>query len=236
MTTLRHYRLCPHSRSIRALLTELDVAATLEEERPWEWRQAFLAINPAGELPVLETDEGAVLCGTYAIAEWLSDDVVAERAEKGPDDRPGAVFPGNALDRAEVRRIVDWFHGKMHREATSPLLNEKVFGRFRKGDASMPDAGILRAARANMAQHLRYIDHIAGSRKWLSGETLSFADFAAAGQISCVDYLGEIDWSGCEAAKLWYARLKSRPSLRNILSERIPGTPAPPDYYADPDF
>ncbi|MGI9407597.1 MAG: glutathione S-transferase family protein, partial [Hyphomicrobiaceae bacterium] len=198
----------------------------------------LLALNPSGELPVLETNDRDVICGAYAISEWASDDVVMETPSGEPcaGGRQGAVVPGDVLARAEARRLIDWFHGKMHREVTSHLLDEKVFSRFREGNAGAPDVETLRAIRANMAQHLRYIEHLTSARKWLAGETLSFADFAAAGQLSCVDYLGEVNWTGHEAAKLWYARLKSRPAFREILAERIPGTPPPPDHYADPDF
>ena len=37
------------------------------------------------------------------------------------------LFPGNPLSRAEVRRLVDWFHRKFHEEVTAYLLDEKVF-------------------------------------------------------------------------------------------------------------
>ena len=60
MHTLTHFRLCPKSRSIRIALAEIGVEAELAEERPWEWRPAFLALNPAGELPVLALEGGFV--------------------------------------------------------------------------------------------------------------------------------------------------------------------------------
>ncbi len=238
MTTLRHYRLCPHSRSIRILLGELSIATTLIEDKPWTWPEDLLAVNPAGELPVLVTREEEPVCGAYAISEWLSEDVVREHPDGsgGERARQGHVFPGSASERAEVRRLVDWFHGKMHRDVTGFLLEEKVYARFRAEGGGSPDAEMLRSVQSNMRQHLRYVEHLTSARKWLAGETLSFADLAAAGQISVVDYLGGIDWAGHDAAKLWYARIKSRPSVREILSERVPGAPVPPDYYDDPDF
>ena len=53
--------------------------------------------------------------------------------------------------------------------------------------------------------------------------------------MSVLDYLGEIDWSDAPTAKEWYQRLKSRPSFRPLLSERVRGvTPVP--HYADLDF
>ncbi len=55
---LTQYRLCPRSRSIRLALAEYAVEVQLLDENPWEWRQSFLAKNPAGEMPVLEYDNG----------------------------------------------------------------------------------------------------------------------------------------------------------------------------------
>jgi glutathione S-transferase len=58
---------------------------------------------------------------------------------------------------------------------------------------------------------------------------------AAAAHLSTVDYLGDVPWSEDEAAKTWYARVKSRPSFRALLAETLPGVPPAPSY-ADLDF
>jgi len=82
---------------------------------------------------------------------------------------------------------------------------------------------------------LAYLGWLAETRKWLAGNTLSLADFAAAGQISTLDFAGEIDWSVSPAAKEWYARMKSRPCFRSVLADRVAGV-EPPAHYADLDF
>jgi len=53
--------------------------------------------------------------------------------------------------------------------------------------------------------------------------------------LSCVDYLGDVPWNEDEAAKSWYARVKSRPSFRPILADTLPATPPAPSY-ANLDF
>lgn len=230
MHKLTHFRLCPRSRSIRLLLAEIGLEVVLEEERPWEYRPALLALNPAGELPVLTIERGPVLCGTYAISEYIADELLQHPLQ----GHSTPLFPGNREDRAEVRRLVDWFHGKLDREATRDLLEEKVYQGYRSGSAG-PDATILRAARANLRYHLSYIGYLAHQRRWLAGDEMSFADLAAAAHLSCLDYLGEVPWHEHEAAKVWYQRIKSRPSFRPLLADRVSGTPAPL-HYADLDF
>lgn len=232
MSTLTHFRLCPFSRSIRLALGELAFPVTLVEERPWEYRQQLLALNPAGELPVLQLADGPVLAGSYAISEYLG-----EMLRRGPvEERRLDLFPGSMEDRAETRRLVDWFHGKLDREVTREMLRERLWTRMRPELAAEPaDAELVRALRANLRYHLSYVVYLADSRRWLAGDELTFADLAAAGHASCLDYLGEIAWDTYPAAKAWYQRIKSRPSFRPLLADRVPGVP-PPVHYGDLDF
>ena len=231
MHTLRHYRLCPFSRAIRIALGELDIEVELAEEKPWEWRPEFLAINPSGELPLLEMDTGRVICGAYAISEYLAD----EFKHHPVDGQTVPLFPGTTEQRAEVRRLIDWFHRKCDREVVQELLHEKLYTRIALEVPRSPDPEVLRAIRSNLRYHLSYIGFLADQRRWLAGDEMSFADIAAAAHISCVDYLGEVPWEQYPSAKVWYARMKSRPSFRPILADRVAGAPPPP-YYEDLDF
>ncbi len=231
MHKLTHYRLCPFSRSIRIALAELAIEASLAEERPWEWRPEFLALNPSGELPVLQTHGGPTICGTYAISEYLGEDVKHHPV----DGQVVPLFPGDKNERAEVRRLVDWFHGKFHREVSRELLHEKLYSRLAGHSSGSPDLEVLRATRTNLRYHMSYISHLADQRRWLAGDEMSFADIAAAAQISSVDYLGEVPWGLHPGAKAWYVRLKSRRSFRSVLADRIAGA-TPPPHYDDLDF
>ena len=226
MATLLHYPLCPFSRSVRLALAECGIEAELAEERPWEWRAEFLALNPAGSLPVLISDNDGPISGAYAISEYLG-----ETGGGGGGFQP---FPGDAAARAEVRRLVDWFHRKFHDEVTNYLVEEKVFRRFGPKSAS-PDMEAMRAGHENLRYHLTYIGHLAEKRSWLAGDALSFADLAAAAHLSALDYLGEVPWEDHEPAKHWYALLKSRPSFRPLLADRVAGF-IPSGTYADLDF
>jgi glutathione S-transferase len=230
MNRLTQFRLCPHSRSVRLALSELGTAVELLEERAWEYRPQFLALNPAGELPVLQLENGATLMGAYAIAEYLAEAVGPHRTEP----RGMTLFPGGLEDRAEIRRLVDWFHGKLDREVTRELATEKVVSRF-STTAPPPNPDVLRAVRANLRYHLSYIGHLANQRRWLAGDEPSFADLAGAAHLSVIDYLGEVAWDDYPGARAWYARVKSRPSFRPLLADRVPGVPVAP-HYADLDF
>lgn len=222
MRTLYHLWLSPVCRKVRIVLAEKKLEFQMQVENIWDRREEFLGLNPAGEVPVLVEADGTALSGGDAICEFL-DEV-----------HPEPPLIGRApLERAEVRRLVAWFDGKFDREVTDNLVGEKIMKRFlRLGE---PNSKAIRAGHANLRHHLAYIAYLAERRKWLAGDAMSLADIAAAAQLSCIDYVGDVPWDDHPAVKDWYARMKSRPSFRPVLSDHIPGA-APPKHYADLDF
>jgi len=82
MFTLFHHPFCPHSRFVRLALGELGIDLQLIEERGWERREAFLALNPAGTTPVLDAEREPAIPGAGIIAEYLDEtlgDALSER-------------------------------------------------------------------------------------------------------------------------------------------------------------
>jgi glutathione S-transferase len=221
MRVLYHSLLSAASRKVRVVLAEKNLDFTMKAEKPWERRPEFLALNPAGEVPVL-IDGDNVLAGTDAIVEYL-DETYREKMLIGI----------NPLDRAEVRRLVAWFDVKMDREVTENLIGEKMMKRM-IGEGQ-PNSQAIRAGHANLPHHLDYIGYLVDRRRWLAGDHFSVADITAAAHLSTLDYLGDVPWDGHELAREWYARIKSRPSFRPILADHVPGLP-PPKHYADLDF
>lgn len=230
MLTLFHHPACPHSRFARLALGELGLEARLVEERTWERRENFLVLNPAGLTPVLVEEGCPAIPGAALIAEYLDE-------TRGHRLGAHRLLPGDPAERIEVRRLTAWFNDKLFEEASGPLVRERFYKRHmsvEQGGGS-PDTDAMRAARHNIRYHLAYIGWLMGSRDWLAGERLSYADLAAAAHLSVIDYLGDVPWNEDETAKNWYARVKSRPSFRPILSEAIAGI-APSPTYADLDF
>ena len=222
MRTLYHIWLSPFSRKVRIVLKEKQLEFEMQVERVWERRRAFLATNPAGQVPVLVEEDGTALADSDAICEYLD--------EVYPD--PSLLGEGHHL-RAEVRRLTAWFDTKFYREVTTNLEGEKVMKRLL--GLGEPDSNAIRAGLTNIHYHLDYIGYLTERRDWLAGERFSLADIAASAQLSTIDYLGDVPWKDHSAAKDWYARVKSRPSFRPLLADHIPGM-APPKSYADLDF
>jgi len=228
--TLFHHPFCPHSRFVRIIAGEYGMNVRLVEERIWERREAFLALNPAGTTPVLVEEGRPAVPGSEIIAEYLDETRGADLAER-------RLLPRDSGERVEVRLLTDWFHAKFFDEVSSILVMERVYKRYMtlEQGGGPPDAQAIRAARSNIRYHLAYLGWLTRNRYWLAGERMSYADLAAAAHLSCADYLGDVPWSEDESAKNWYARVKSRPSFRPILADRLPATPPSPTY-ADLDF
>lgn len=221
MAKLYHVPLSPFCRKVRLSLAEKKIDCELAEERYWEPSPDFLRRNPAGKVPILRID-GRTLTESAAICEFLE--------EKYPEP---ALMPKSAEARHEVRRIVTWFDDKFHHEVTSKLLyervNKKVMGK------GFPDSSNVKAGAKAIKFHLDYMAWLLDHRRWLAGDVMTLADFAAAAHLSSLDYISDVDWNRSDTVKDWYAKIKSRPAFRRILADQVPGFP-PPAHYANLDF
>ncbi len=204
------------------MLSEKRLPFELRPEKVWERRSDYLEMNAAGTVPTLVEDTGLIVPDSAVICEYLD--------EAYPDS---SLMGRTLAERIEVRRLPASFDGKFAAEVTNNLYGEKHLRRLTgRGN---PDPAAIRTGYAAIRYHLDYIGWLAETRKWLAGSMLSMADFAAAAHLSTLDFLGEVDWSMSPSAKEWYARMKSRPSFRGVLADRVPGVVAAP-HYADLDF
>ncbi|ABG29795.1 glutathione S-transferase family protein [Roseobacter denitrificans] len=221
MARLFHVPLSPFCRKVRLSLAEKKIDVELVEERYWEEDPEFMRRNPAGKVPVLKID-GVIMAESAAICEYIE--------ETRPDP---SLMPKDAIARAEVRRLVGWFDDKFHHEVTSKLLYERVNKKMMK--LGYPDSKNVKAGSKAIKYHLDYMTWLLDHRRWLAGDSMTLADFAAAAHLSALDYNSDVDWNRSEVVKDWYAKIKSRPAFRNILADQVPGFP-PAKHYNDLDF
>ena len=221
MARLFHVPLSPYCRKVRLSLAEKRIECELVEERYWEADADFLRRNPAGKVPVLKID-GKTLSESAAICEYLE--------ESYPEP---SLMPKGVDERYEVRRLVGWFDDKFHHEVTSKLVYERINKKLMK--AGYPDSKNIKSGAKRIKYHLDYMAWLLDHRRWLAGDVMTLADFAAAAHLSCLDYISDVDWNRSEIVKDWYAKIKSRPAFRSILADPVSGFP-PPAHYTDLDF
>jgi glutathione S-transferase len=216
---------------VRLVLAECDVSLELVEERTWERREEFLLLNPAGTLPVLIDNEGPPICGAWPASEYLDETRGFALADR-------RLMPSHADQRAEVRRLMEWFLFKLDEEVTSYLVEEKVVKRERAksgGNGGAPNSSLLRAARANIRTHLHYLEHLIEKTNWLAGDRMSYADLAAAAALSVADYLGEAPWQDFARGEGLVHAAEVAPGV-SPAAGRTGARPSPAAHYAELDF
>jgi glutathione S-transferase len=221
MNRLFHFPLSPFCRKVRLSLAEKKIEVELVELRYWEKTSEFLRRNPAGKIPVLKLGD-MTLTESSAINEYLE-----ERYPTPP------LMPADPEGRFEVRRLVSWFDDKFHNEVTSKLLYERVNKKL--SGQGYPDSANVKAGAKAIKYHLDYMGWLLDMRRWLAGDQMTLADFAAAAHLSALDYISDVDWDRNANVREWYSKIKSRPAFRSILADQVPGFP-PPAHYADLDF
>ena len=134
MWQLYQFPLCPFSRKVRLLLGEKGVGYTLVRENPWERRDEFIDMNPAGQTPVIADAERDIrLIDSLVICEYFDETV--DKAQ---------MINGTAVQRAEIRRLSTWFDTYFFRDVTEKLLGERMIKRIIT--KASPDAKVLREA------------------------------------------------------------------------------------------
>ena len=222
MRTLYHFPLCPFSRMIRVALKEKNLLFSLQIEPFWEKRHELLQLNSAGQIPVLIEPEKHIITHSSVICEYLEETYTEQK-----------LMPDSPCDKAEMRRLMAWCNEKLYKEVICYLLHEKIICYYNK--QHQPDSYYIRLALENVKYHLVYFNNLYKKQSWLAGDMFSYGDIAVACSLSVIDYLGYIHWKDYPYLHEYYAIIKSRPSFRPLLADRIYGFPPPP-YYADPDF
>lgn len=225
MPTLYHHKLDPASRLIRLMLSEYGIETEPVEASPWLPGNPVTELDPAAGVPVITEDGMVPVVGALACIHFIE--------ERFAPDMVAGLVPAYVEGRAEMWRLYEWVMNRFNDEVTRYILEEKIIRREQKAGA--PDPSALRAAKTNLGEHMQYFAYLLATRRWLGGDDMSLADFALAGHLSALDYLGDVDWSAAGETRDWYARIKSRPAFRPLLGDRVLGMPAARSY-ADLDF
>ncbi|MFN0023537.1 MAG: glutathione S-transferase family protein [Parvularculaceae bacterium] len=216
----------PATRFVRLALAEKGLVARFVETAPGEPDSDLAQHNPALCIPVLidEPPSGGEIAVSpvHAIAEYL---------EEAYGDV--ALLPATSAGRAEVRRLFAWFSDKFDREATALIARPRISGGVHGRRWGDPEP--LRQFTDALVWHFDYLSFLLERRQWIAGDRLTIADLAAAAQLSVNDYFSLVPWSDFPDVRDWYARMKSRPSMRPILADKLAGAPAPA-HYVNPDF
>jgi glutathione S-transferase len=209
MVRLIQLLLSPASRMVRLAAGEKRIPCTLVQSE-----------DAAAHLPVWIEEAGYSVTGIWAIVDHL---------ENTYPEPP--LLPEDPGERGEALRLLDWTMTIFQEEITRRIVFEKA-PPAQTGSSSRrpPNMETIRLGRAALRTALPALGALAESHGFLSGRHLTLADLALASHFSALDYYGEIPWTDFPAVTEWYYRLKSRPSFRTLLTDRVPGQPPVPNY------
>ena len=224
MSRLYHWSLDPAGRLVRLCLGEKGVEFEAVESPPWSPHPDVARLAPGAVAPAL-VQEGRgghiVAVGTRAICEHLDESVEGTH-----------LLPLHPGERAEARRLWAWVEAGFE-QVTDNLLTERVMQWVRRD--RQPDSEKLRRGAHTLRGRLTFLNAMVEVNGNVAGRNLSLADFAAAAHLSAVDYFGDVEWKAVPDLKVWYARIKSRPSFRPLLADRLEAV-RPSPHYANLDF
>ena len=215
MNKLFHYFLCPSSRFTRIILIEKKIDFDLFIENFSDPTEDYLFKNPAGFFPVLNTSFNENIVGSLVIVEYLQNLMLP----------PTLMIKKN---ENEIRRLLFWFETNFKNEIIIPLLKEKVFKRFEKN--SVPSSHVIRAARSNLKYHMQYFNFLIKDHDFFVDDNLSYVDLFFGASLTVLDYIDELNFFEFEKLKNLYSIVKSRPSFKKILADRIIGINPHSDY------
>jgi glutathione S-transferase len=214
MRRLTHLVFQPASRLVRLVLGEKRLVVDPQ-----------LAEDHRAHLPQFIDLDGTTCTGLWAILDQL---------EGNYPEIP--LIPEDAAERGEALRWLDWCGSVLGELVTRKIINEKANPRFTGApNRTTPDMNVIRAGRETLRDAIPMLGRAVDEHGNLACRGCTIADLALAAHLSGLDYFGEVPWDDNVPLREWYMRMKSRPSFRSLLADRVPGQP-PISYYADLDF
>ena len=193
----------PNPRMVRMFMAEkgfdvlkVDVDLMGGENR----REAYTKINPAGQCPALELDDGTVLAEITAICEYV---------DEKKKDTPSLIG-----DTPEERAKTRMWTRRIDLNIAEPALNGFRFSQglklFEKRIRCIPEAAD--GLKATAQDRLKWLDGLMGDKPFVAGDKLSMADIMLFAMVDFMGQVGQALPADCKNLTAWYGRMKARPS------------------------
>lgn len=181
------------SRGVRITRIPVDIAANETQSA------AFLEVNPLGEVPVLELDDGTRLRESLAICRYL------EALHPEP-----CLFGATPLARARIEAMTLGLMFRVYVPTTHAFRHTHRFWQGRV--TQIAEYGAL--ARDQVLAEWQRIDSLLASRPFVAGDTFSFADIVAFTTLEFGKPSGIRLQPAQQHLSRWYAEIAARPSSK----------------------
>ncbi len=156
-------------------------------------------VNPAGQTPALELDDGSVLTEITAICEYLEE-----------------RFPAPALigTTAEERANTRMWTRRVDLKICEPLTNGFRFAEglplFEQRMRCLPEAAA--GLKAVAQDGIRWLDPLIAGRDFIAGDRITLADILLFAFLDFGAGVGQPIAPAAGNVTAWYGRMKARPS------------------------
>jgi glutathione S-transferase len=193
----------PNPRMVRMFMAEkgieipkVDVDLRGGENR----REPYLKVNPSGQTPALELDDGTVLAEITAICEYLDE------IKKNTPSLIGDTPAERAATRMWTRRI--------DLNIAEPALNGFRFAEglkmFQSRVRCIPQAAD--ELKATARDKLAWLEKFQGASPFITGNKLSMADIFLFAMLDFLKGVGQSLDPANKNLTAWFERMKARPS------------------------
>ncbi|MEY4749970.1 MAG: hypothetical protein RIQ60_2184 [Pseudomonadota bacterium] len=153
----------------------------------------YLAINPKGQVPLLELDNGERLSEGPAIVQYVADLVPAS----------GLAPAAGTMARYRVIEWLNFITSELHK-GFSPLFSPDTPADFKP------------IASARLLARLTYVNEQLEGRNYITGDTFTVADAYLFVVSGWGQYVG-VDISGMSHLQAFRARVAARPAVQAAL-------------------
>ena len=192
----------PNPRAVRMFIAELGIEVEMQEVDIMSAEnrgETYLKVNPGGQCPALELDDGSVIAEITAICEYLEE-------TKGAGNLLGNTAEKRAETRMWVRRID---HG----------ILENLSNGFRYSDGADLFRGRMRLIpqaaddlKTLAQEKITWLNDLMDGKDYICGDRFSMADVLLFAFLDFFAQMGQpIDPANANIVA-WYERIKERPS------------------------
>lgn len=193
----------PNPHMVRMFMAEkgLDVAKVEVDLRGGEnRREPYLKVNPAGQTPALELDDGTVLTEITAICEYV---------DELKKDTPSLIG-----DTAEERAITRMWTRRIDLNIVEPAANGFRFAEglkmFQNRVRCIPQAAD--ELKATARDKLAWLDGLMDAKSFIAGDKLTMADILLFAFLTFMGNVGQPLDPALKNLGAWFGRMKARPS------------------------
>ena len=203
----------PNPARIRIVLAEKGLDSQIEFIKvdlfAAEHKQsAFLAINPAGTVPVLQLDDGTFISEGVAITEYL-DNLDGHPVLTGKTPKEKAVI--HMMQRRADDQMIDAIGIYFHH--ATPGLGERLQAYKSPEWAHRKEWGERHLQK--FVQGMKYFDNVLKDQPYVAGENFSMADITVYASLLHAGAAGVAIPDECKALAAWQAKVSERPSVKN---------------------